>query len=170
MGKATSALGGLALTAVELAGLGLLAWGVTGQSSQEEQVAGEAGPTLVESRRQAVRQVQSKEVQARQELAQACAELIKATGTTGVGGSGQGQAAASAIHTGKVRSVSGRQLVLLDDSGQPITVEVGDQTRFISKGQRISAEQLKPGTPVRVTVDLLSGRSQAKEVSTLPAQ
>jgi hypothetical protein len=79
-----------------------------------------------------------------------------------------GEAVVNAIYTGKVRSVSNRQLVLLDDSGQPFTVELGAQTRFISKGQRISAQQLKQGTRVRATVDMLSGRNQATEVTTLP--
>jgi len=73
-----------------------------------------------------------------------------------------------AIFTGKVRSVSNRRLVLVDDIGEPFTVEVGAQTRFISKGQRISAQELKEGTPVRATVDMLSGRNQAMEVTTLP--
>jgi hypothetical protein len=79
-----------------------------------------------------------------------------------------GEAVVNAIYTGKVRSVSNRQLVLLDDSGQPFTVELGAQTRFISKGQRISAQQLKQGTRVRATVDMLSGRNQATEVTLLP--
>lgn len=79
-----------------------------------------------------------------------------------------GAAVVHAIYRGKVRSVSNQQLVLLDESGQPFTVELGAQTRFISKGQRISAQQLKQGTRVRATVDLLSGRNQAIEVATLP--
>jgi hypothetical protein len=79
-----------------------------------------------------------------------------------------GAAVVHALYTGKVRSVSDQQLVLQDDSGQPFTVELGAQTRFISKGQRISAQQLKQGTSVRATVDLLSGRNQAIEVTTLP--
>jgi hypothetical protein len=79
-----------------------------------------------------------------------------------------GDAVVNAIYTGKVRSVSNRALVLLDDSGQPFTVEVGAQTRFISKGQRISAQQLKQGTRVRAIVDMLSGRNQATEVTILP--
>jgi TolA-binding protein len=79
-----------------------------------------------------------------------------------------GAAVVHAIYRGKVRSVSNRQLVLIDDSGQPFTVELGAQTRFISKGQRISAQELKQGTRVRATVDLLSGHNQAMEVATLP--
>jgi hypothetical protein len=79
-----------------------------------------------------------------------------------------GEAVVNAIYTGKVRSVSDRQLVLLDDAGQPFTVELGPRTRFISRGQRIPAQQLKQGTRVRATVDLLSGRNQATEVTTLP--
>jgi hypothetical protein len=79
-----------------------------------------------------------------------------------------GAAVVHAIYRGKVRSVSDRQLVLLDDTGQPFTVELGAQTRFISKGQRISAQQIKQGMRVRATVDLLSGDNQAMEVATLP--
>ena len=79
-----------------------------------------------------------------------------------------GEAVVNAIYTGKVRSVSDRQLVLLDDAGQPFTVELGPRTRFISRGQRIPAQQLKQGTRVRATVDMLSGRNQATEVTTLP--
>jgi hypothetical protein len=81
---------------------------------------------------------------------------------------GSGEAVVNAIYTGKVRSVSDRQLVLLDDAGQPFTVELGPRTRFISRGQRIPAQQLKQGTRVRATVDMLSGRNQATEVTTLP--
>lgn len=77
-------------------------------------------------------------------------------------------AVAHAIFTGKVRSVSDQELVLQDDHGKPFTVELGTQTRFISKGQRISAQQLKQGTRVRATVDMLSGHKQAMEVTTLP--
>ena len=72
-----------------------------------------------------------------------------------------------AIYTGTVRSVSARQLVLLDEAGQPFTVELGSQTRVLRNGQRISAQDLKKGTRVRATVDMLSGHNQATEVKTL---
>jgi hypothetical protein len=75
-----------------------------------------------------------------------------------------------AIYTGTVRSVSAGQLVLLDETGQPFTVELGNKTRVLRNGQRISAQDLKKGTRVRATVDMLSGRNQATEVTTLPAK
>jgi hypothetical protein len=81
-----------------------------------------------------------------------------------------GQAVVDAIYTGTVRSVSAGRLVLLDDAGQPFTVELGERTRFLRNGQRISAQELKQGTRVRATVDMLSGRNQATEVTTLPAR
>jgi TolA-binding protein len=90
-------------------------------------------------------------------------------GTTGQRATNDpGAAVVHAIYRGKVRSVSNRQLVLEDDSGQPFTVELGAQTRFISKGQRISPQELKQGMRVRATVDMLSGHNQAMEVATLP--
>jgi hypothetical protein len=78
-----------------------------------------------------------------------------------------GEAVVDAIYTGTVRSVSARQLVLVDEAGQPFTVELGNQTRVLRNGQRISAQDLKKGTRVRATVDMLSGRNQATEVTTL---
>ena len=84
--------------------------------------------------------------------------------------SDRGAAVVDAIYTGTVRSVSARQLVLLDDAGQPFTVELGNQTRVLRNGQRISAQELKKGTRVRATVDMLSGHNQAKEVTTLPSK
>lgn len=81
-----------------------------------------------------------------------------------------GAAVVDAIYTGTVRSVSARQLVLLDEAGQPFTVELGDRTRVLRNGQRISAQDLKKGTRVRATVDMLSRRNQATEVITLPTK
>ncbi|KFE66261.1 hypothetical protein [Hyalangium minutum] len=78
-----------------------------------------------------------------------------------------GAAVVDAIYTGTVRSVSARQLVLVDEAGQPFTVELGNQTRVLRNGQRISAQELKKGTRVRATVDMLSGRNQATVVTTL---
>lgn len=89
-------------------------------------------------------------------------------GTQAVGTTSPGKAMVNAIFTGTVRSVSDKQLVLLDDSGKSFAVELGDQTRFLRDGQRISAQQLEQGTRVRATVDLLAGHNQAKEVTTLP--
>jgi len=81
-----------------------------------------------------------------------------------------GAAVVDAIYTGTVSSVSAGRLVLLDEAGQPFTVELGDKTRVLRNGQRISAQELKKGTRVRATVDMLSGHNQATEVTTLPAK
>jgi uncharacterized small protein (DUF1192 family) len=98
------------------------------------------------------------------------AQETGARGTTAQGSSTSGEAVVNAIYTGTVRSVSGGRLELLDDEGKPFTVELGKQTRVLRNGQRISAQELKQGTRVRATVDMLSGRSQATEVTTLPAR
>ncbi|MFL5344993.1 MAG: hypothetical protein ACJ8AT_09365 [Hyalangium sp.] len=82
----------------------------------------------------------------------------------------QGEAVVNAIYTGRVRSVSAGRLVLVDEAGKPFTVELGDKTRVLRKGQRISAQELKEGTRVRAVVDMLSGHSQATEVTTLPTK
>lgn len=82
----------------------------------------------------------------------------------------QGRAVVNAIYTGTVRSVSGGHLVLLDEQGKPFTVEVGDRTLVLSKGQRISLEGLKEGTHVRAVVDMISGHNQATEITTIPAK
>ena len=89
-------------------------------------------------------------------------------GTQAGAPSDPGAAVVHAIFRGKVRSVSDRQMVLVDESGDPFTVELGAQTRFISKGQRISAQELKQGMRVRATVDMLAEHNQAIEVATLP--
>lgn len=78
-----------------------------------------------------------------------------------------GDAVVDAFYTGTVRSVSARQLVLVDEAGQSFTVELGKQTRVLHNGQRIAAQDLKKGTRVRATVDMLSGHTQATEVTTL---
>jgi len=79
-----------------------------------------------------------------------------------------GAAVVNAIYTGTVRSVSARQLVLLDEEGQSFTVPLGDRTRVLREGKRITARQLEKGTRVRATVDLLTANSQALEIVTLP--
>ncbi|WP_224247585.1 hypothetical protein [Hyalangium gracile] len=81
-----------------------------------------------------------------------------------------GEAVVNAIYTGTVRSVANGRLVLLDDAGQSFTVELGQRTRILRNGQRISAQDLKQGTRVRATVDMLAGHNQAMEVTTLPAR
>jgi hypothetical protein len=172
------------LTVVGIAGLALLLCGsgeVLAQADGTVAGGAEASPAEL---RQSVLQLQSEVAQLRQELALLRAELANVTANLGVGGAGQagvapaeaptgvgattGEAVVDAFYTGTVRSVSNRQLVLQDDNGQPFALELGAQTRIISNGQRISAQQLEQGTRVRVTVDLLMGRNQATEVTTLP--
>ncbi len=97
------------------------------------------------------------------------AQETGARGTEAPGTTGSGQAVVNAIYTGTVRSVSGGRLVLLDEHGTPFTVELGERTRVLRNGQRISAQDLQRGTRVRAVVDLLSGHNQATEVTTLPA-
>jgi hypothetical protein len=80
-----------------------------------------------------------------------------------------GEAVVNAIYTGTVRSVSAGRLVLLDEQGQPFTVELGEATRVMRDGKRITARQLEKGTRVRATVDMLAGHNQAMEVVTLPS-
>lgn len=80
-----------------------------------------------------------------------------------------GAAVVNAIYTGTVNSVSARQLVLLDEEGQSFTVALGDRTRVLRDGKRITAGQLAKGTRVRATVDLLAGSSQAMEIVALPS-
>ncbi|WP_224369180.1 hypothetical protein [Hyalangium versicolor] len=81
-----------------------------------------------------------------------------------------GEAVVTAIYTGTVRSVSSGRLILRDEDGKDFTVQLGDKTRVLRNGQRISAQELKQGTRVRATVDMLSGHNQATEVRTLPVQ
>lgn len=157
-------------TVVAIAGLSLLLCGAQEEAGAE--AGAEASPAQL---RQSVLQLQSEVAQLRQELAQLRAELDEVAAGTGVGGGGQegeaaGEAVVNAIYTGQVRSASSQRLVLVDESGQPFPVELGEQTRILRNGQRISARQLQEGTRVRATVDLLSGRNQATEVVTLPGR
>jgi hypothetical protein len=90
-------------------------------------------------------------------------------GTAARGTQDPGEAVVNAIYTGTVNSVSTSQLVLLDEEGQAFTVELGERTRVLRDGERITARQLKKGTRVRATVDLLAGHNKATEIVTLPA-
>ena len=85
------------------------------------------------------------------------------------GAADPGAAVVNAIYTGTVSAVSAGQLVLLDEEGQSFTVALGERTRVLRDGKRITARQLEKGTRVRATVDLLASNSQALEVVTLPS-
>ena len=93
----------------------------------------------------------------------------RGTGNTARGTQDPGAAVVNAIYTGTVRSVSASQLVLLDEEGQSFTVELGERTRVLRDGERITARQLKKGTRVRATVDMLAGTNKAMEIVTLPS-
>ncbi|SEU02299.1 hypothetical protein [Stigmatella erecta] len=147
--------------------------------------------------RQTVLQLQSEVAGMQRELAQLRSELVSLNPEAGVGGSGSqtggtapashpptaqtqdtasapsapetGKARVDAIYTGTVRSVSGDRLVLVDAEGQAFPVALGKNTVVReASGQRITAKQLEPGTPVRATVDVLSQRgNEASDVTVL---
>lgn len=130
----------------------------------------------------------------RQEVAQLRAELAEVRDSLaaqqGVGGAGQagtggagtagtapppeevtGTAVATAIYSGTVQEVEPRALVLADEEGSLLTLEVDSNTRVLRNGRRIPLGQLQPGTRVRATVDLLTGgRNEAVEVLVQPAE
>ncbi|TSC27330.1 hypothetical protein [Corallococcus sp. Z5C101001] len=100
------------------------------------------------------------------------------TGTGGTGSSGTappaqapapaasgGIAVVDAIYRGVVRSVSSKEVVIVD-AGARVPLEIGTQTRILRNGEAIRVTELKEGEKVRAVVNLV-GRSHTREISVL---
>lgn len=95
------------------------------------------------------------------------------TGSTGTAAPPQAPAPAAsggiavvdAIYRGVVRSVSAKEVVIVD-AGARVPLEIGAQTRILRNGEAIRVTELKEGEKVRAVVNLV-GRSHTREISVL---
>lgn len=101
-----------------------------------------------------------------------------AAGRAGTGGTGQaggevgGTSMATANYSGTVQEVRPQSIVLGDETGALLTLEVDRNTRvFRGDGRRIGVRQLQTGSRVNVAVDLLAdGRNEAVEITVQPTR
>ncbi|RKG69094.1 hypothetical protein D7V88_40325 [Corallococcus terminator] len=77
----------------------------------------------------------------------------------------QGIAVVDAIYTGVVKSVSSKEVVIVDD-GTRLPLEIGTGTRILREGQAIGVNQLKEGEKVRAVVNIV-GKSHTREIAVL---
>jgi hypothetical protein len=121
--------------------------------------------------------------QLRAEVSELRAQLAEARGVGGAGGQagtgGSGTAApddevrgtseATALYSGTVQEVGPQAIVIGDETGSLLTLDVDRNTRVLRDGRRIALGQLQEGTRVRASVDLLSdGRNEAVEILVQP--
>lgn len=102
-------------------------------------------------------------------------------GQAGAGGTGQAGAAggevggtsvATANYSGTVQEVRPQSIVIGDETGSLLTLDVDRNTRvFRGDGRRIGVQQLQTGSRVNVAVDLLAdGRNEAIEITVQPTR
>ncbi|MFY2560561.1 hypothetical protein ACN469_23365 [Corallococcus terminator] len=77
-----------------------------------------------------------------------------------------GTAVVLATFTGTVRSVAPPDIVLAQDSGEPLTLEVSPRTRVLRDGKSIGVRDLDPGDRVNAVVDMV-GEHETVEISVL---
>lgn len=102
-------------------------------------------------------------------------------GQAGTGGTGQagpaggevgGSSVATANYSGTVQEVGPQAIVIGDETGALLTLDVDRNTRvFRGDGRRMSVQQLQTGSRVNVAVDLLAdGRNEAVEITVQPTR
>jgi hypothetical protein len=69
---------------------------------------------------------------------------------------------------GTVTGVAGNSITVKDDGGTTMTLALGEDTRFVSRGQQADRAQLQEGSQVRASYDELSGKYEATTVELLP--
>ena len=102
---------------------------------------------------------------------------------TGVGGTGSSVGTGSApgtggegisevniLYTGRVRSVSDKQLVLEDAAGAVRTLSLAQGVRVFDKGQPVTREQLTEGRQVRTSADISARGHPVTRIDLLPAR
>jgi hypothetical protein len=121
----------------------------------------------------------------RAEVAELRAQLAEARAVGGAGAGGQagtggagtaaledevrGTAEATALYSGTVQEVGPQAIVIGDETGTLLTLDVDRNTRVLRDGRRIPLGQLQEGTRVSASVDLLSdGRNEALEIIVQP--
>ncbi|WP_426748766.1 hypothetical protein VZQ01_20745 [Myxococcus faecalis] len=75
-----------------------------------------------------------------------------------------GTAVVKATYSGVVRSVAPPEVVIGQDSGEALTLEVGPRTRVLREGRSIGVRELDPGDRVYAVVDMV-GRHETIEIS-----
>ncbi|MFY1829465.1 hypothetical protein ACN47A_26365 [Myxococcus fulvus] len=75
-----------------------------------------------------------------------------------------GTAVVKATYSGVVRSVAPPEVVIGQDSGEALTLEVGPRTRVLREGRSIGVRELDPGDRVYAVVDMV-GRHETVEIS-----
>ncbi|MCY0999863.1 hypothetical protein OWM54_22265 [Myxococcus sp. MISCRS1] len=75
-----------------------------------------------------------------------------------------GTAVVKATYSGVVRSVAPPEVVIGQDSGEALTLEVGPRTRVLREGRSIGVRDLDPGDRVYAVVDMV-GRHETIEIS-----
>jgi hypothetical protein len=95
----------------------------------------------------------------------------------GVGGGGragqpdtddQGTALVSAIYSGKLRSITGQQLVLEGEQGEaPSRHALGRNVRVLRNGREVSLKSLKQGTLIRISSDITAPGNPVTEIQVL---
>lgn len=83
--------------------------------------------------------------------------------------SNQGVAVANIIHTGRVRSVSARELVLVDEGGSK-SLLLANNVRVFRGREQVSLQSLREGTFVRASADLYMRDNPVIEIQVLPTQ
>lgn len=81
----------------------------------------------------------------------------------------EGRAVANVIHTGRVRSVSPRELVLVDEGGGANTLTLSNNVRVFRGRERVSLRSLREGTFVRASADLYARGNPVTEIQVLPS-
>jgi hypothetical protein len=100
------------------------------------------------------------------------------TGGTGQAGTGTaegevgGTSVATANYSGTVQEVGPQAIVIGDETGALLTLDVDRNTRVLrGDGRRMGVQQLQLGTRVNVAVDLLAdGRNEAIEITVQPTR
>ncbi len=69
---------------------------------------------------------------------------------------------------GTVTGVAGDSLTVQHENGTKMTLALGEDTHFVSRGQQADRNQLQEGTQVRASYDELNGKYEATTVEVFP--
>jgi hypothetical protein len=84
--------------------------------------------------------------------------------------SGEGVAVANIILTGRVRSVSPRELVLIDEGGGSNALVLASDVRVFRGREQVSLQSLREGAFVRASADLYARDNPVTEIQLLPSE
>ncbi|WNG22917.1 hypothetical protein F0U62_01915 [Cystobacter fuscus] len=79
-----------------------------------------------------------------------------------------GYALANVLHTGRVRSVSGQQIVLAEEGGVSTTLPLASNVQVLRGRQRVSLQSLEEGTLVRTSANLSDPGNPVSRIEILP--